>query len=84
MKIRRKCAFDWFIKSQKMAPMNTPRIGIVTSPKDYISLDKSNIKGDDQDITARMFSMGKTHKAIMGTAGLILELQQQLKVQFQI
>ena len=57
-------------KSEHEAPMNTPRIGIVTSPKDYISLDKSNIKGDYQDITARMFSMGKTHKAIMGTAGV--------------
>jgi 2-methylaconitate cis-trans-isomerase PrpF len=70
-KIRRKCAFmTGLSKSEHEAPMNTPRIGIVTSPKDYISLDKSNIKGDDQDITARMFSMGKTHKAIMGTAGV--------------
>ena len=70
-KIRGKCAFmTGLSKSEHEAPMNTPRIGIVTSPKDYISLDKSNIKGDDQDITARMFSMGKTHKAIMGTAGV--------------
>ena len=70
-RIRRKCAFiTGLSKSEHEAPMNTPRIGIVTSPKDYISLDKSNIKGDDQDITARMFSMGKTHKAIMGTAGV--------------
>ena len=70
-KIRRKCAFmTGLSKSEHEAPMNTPRIGIVTSPKDYVSLDKSNIKGDDQDITTRMFSMGKTHKAIMGTAGV--------------
>ena len=70
-KIRRKCAFmTGLSKSEDEAQMNTPRIGIVTSPKDYVSLDKSNIKGDDQDITARMFSMGKTHKAIMGTAGV--------------
>ena len=70
-KIRRKCAFmTGLSKSEHEAPMNTPRIGIVTSPKDYVSLDKSNIKGDNQDITARMFSMGKTHKAIMGTAGV--------------
>ena len=70
-KIRRKCAFmTGLSKSEHEAPMNTPRIGIVTSPKDYISLDKSNVEGDDQDITVRMFSMGKTHKAIMGTAGV--------------
>ena len=57
-------------KSENEAPMNTPRIGIITSPKDYVSLDKTEIKANDQDITARMFSMGKTHKAIMGTAGV--------------
>ena len=50
--------------------MNTPRIGIVSSPKDYQSLDKSTVKADTYDICTRMFSMGKTHKAIMGTAGV--------------
>ena len=70
-KIRRKCAFiSGLSKSENEAPMNTPRIGIVTSPKNYTSLDKSKIDMKDQDITARMFSMGKTHKAIMGTAGV--------------
>ena len=70
-KIRRKCAYMIGLsKSENEAPMNTPRIGIITSPKDYVSLDKTEIKANDQDITARMFSMGKTHKAIMGTAGV--------------
>ena len=70
-KIRRKCAFiSGLSKSENETPMNTPRIGIVTSPKNYTSLDKSKIDMKDQDITARMFSMGKTHKAIMGTAGV--------------
>ena len=70
-KIRRKCAYMIGLsKSENEAPMNTPRICIITSPKDYVSLDKTEIKANDQDITARMFSMGKTHKAIMGTAGV--------------
>ena len=70
-RIRRKCSVLTGISdSEKNAPMNTPRIGIVTSPKDYKSLDQSNVKQDQQDITVRMFSMGKTHKAIMGTAGV--------------
>lgn len=70
-KIRRKCAYMIGLsKSENEAPMNTPRIGIITSPKDYVSLDKTEIKANDQDITTRMFSMGKTHKAIMGTAGV--------------
>ena len=70
-KIRRKSAhLIGLSNSENEAPMNTPRIGIVTSPKDYVSLDKTKISSNDQDITTRMFSMEKTHKAIMGTAGV--------------
>ena len=70
-KIRRKSAhIIGLSNSENEAPMNTPRIGIVTSPKDYVSLDKKKISSNDQDITTRMFSMEKTHKAIMGTAGV--------------
>ena len=70
-KIRRKSAHIIGLSdSENEAPMNTPRIGIVTSPKDYVSLDKTKISSNDQDITTRMFSMEKTHKAIMGTAGV--------------
>ena len=70
-KIRRKTAhIIGLSNSENEAPMNTPRIGIVTSPKDYVSLDKTKISSNDQDITTRMFSMEKTHKAIMGTAGV--------------
>ena len=69
--IRRKSAhIIGLSNSENEAPMNTPRIGIVTSPKDFVSLDKTKISINDQDITTRMFSMEKTHKAIMGTAGV--------------
>ena len=72
-KIRRKSAhIIGLSNSENEAPMNTPRIGIVTSPKDFVSLDKTKISFNDQDITTRMFSMEKTHKAIMGTAGVNL------------
>ena len=33
-------------------------------------MDGTKINSKDQDITTRMFSMEKTHKAIMGTAGV--------------
>mgnify|MGYP005686019675 FL=1 len=70
-KIRRRCSVLTGISaSEQNAPMKTPTIGIVSSPKNYTSLDQSNIKQDQQDLTVRMFSMGKTHKAIMGTAGV--------------
>ena len=70
-KIRQKSAhIIGLSKSIGDAPLGNPRIGIVTSPKDYSSLDNKKINSNDQDITTRMFSMGKTHKAIMGTAGV--------------
>jgi 2-methylaconitate cis-trans-isomerase PrpF len=70
-KIRQKSAhIIGLSKSIVDAPLGNPRIGIVTSPKDYSSLGNKRINSNDQDITTRMFSMGKTHKAIMGTAGV--------------
>ena len=50
--------------------LGTPRIGIVSEPRDYIALDKTKVTKDNYDICTRMFSMGKAHKAIMGTAGV--------------
>ena len=70
-KVRQKSAhIIGLSKSLGDAPLGNPRIGIVTSPKDYSSLGNKKINSNDQDITTRMFSMGKTHKAIMGTAGV--------------
>ena len=86
-KIRRKCAFIiGLCKSENEASMNTPRIGIVSSPKDYQSLDKSNVKADTYDICTRMFSMGKTHKAIMGTACVNIGVAAAIKgtIPFQV
>ncbi len=57
-------------KNENEVPLGTPRIGIVSEPRDYVALDKSKISKDSHDICTRMFSMGKAHKAIMGTAGV--------------
>ena len=57
-------------KSENEVPLGTPRIGIVSEPRDFQALDKSTIRKEDYDICTRMFSMGKAHKAIMGTAGV--------------
>ena len=56
--------------SENEVPLGTPRIGIVSEPRDFQALDKSIIQKEDYDICTRMFSMGKAHKAIMGTAGV--------------
>jgi 2-methylaconitate cis-trans-isomerase PrpF len=57
-------------RNENEVPLGTPRIGIVSEPRDYVALDKSKISKDSYDICTRMFSMGKAHKAIMGTAGV--------------
>ena len=57
-------------RNENEVPLGTPRIGIVSEPRDYMALDKSKISKDSYDICTRMFSMGKAHKAIMGTAGV--------------
>ena len=56
--------------SENEVPLGTPRIGIVSEPRNFQALDKSTIQKEDYDICTRMFSMGKAHKAIMGTAGV--------------
>ena len=69
-KIRKKGAvLMGLATSENEVKLGTPRIGIVSEPKNYKSLDGTSIKKEDYDICTRMFSMGKTHKAIMGTAG---------------
>ena len=57
-------------KNEKEVSLGTPRIGIVSEPRDYTALDKTKVTKDNYDICTRMFSMGKAHKAIMGTAGV--------------
>ena len=77
-KIRRKCAFmTGLSKTENEAPMNTPRIGIVTSPKDYISLDKSNIEVMIKILPQECFQWEKLIKLLWVPLELILELQQQ-------
>ncbi len=69
--IRNKAAVKiGLAKNENEVPLGTPRIGIVSEPRDYVALDKSKISKDSYDICTRMFSMGKAHKAIMGTAGV--------------
>ena len=57
-------------KDENSVVLGNPRIGIVSEPRDYAALDQKKISKDSYDICTRMFSMGKTHKAIMGTAGV--------------
>jgi len=70
-KIRKKTAvMIGLAKDENSVVLGNPRIGIVSEPRDYAALDQKKISKDSYDICTRMFSMGKAHKAIMGTAGV--------------
>jgi 2-methylaconitate cis-trans-isomerase PrpF len=70
-KVRKKAAvMIGLAKDEASVALGNPRIGIVSEPRDYTALDQSKISKDSYDICTRMFSMGKAHKAIMGTAGV--------------
>ena len=58
--------------------LQTPRVGIVASPRDFVSLDGAAVPADGFDIATRMLSMGRAHRAIPGTAGLNLGVATQV------
>jgi len=47
-----------------------PKIGFVTTPKDYINPEGIHIKADEVDLTARLASMQKMHRAYMITGAV--------------
>ena len=50
----------------------SPKIGLVSSPVDYVALDGTAVSASDYDIAIRMISMGKAHKAVPLTAAMCL------------
>ena len=54
------------------AAQASPKIGVVSSPVDYVAIDGTPISAGDYDIGIRMISMGKAHKAVPLTAAMCL------------
>jgi 2-methylaconitate cis-trans-isomerase PrpF len=59
------------------SPSN-PKIGLVAAPRDAIDLGGQAIGADDGDLTARMISMGNTHRALPLTGALCLGVAAQI------
>ena len=58
--------------------LQTPRIALVAAPVSFKSLDGRIYSGDTYDISTRMISMQRAHKAIPGTGGLNLGVATQI------
>jgi 2-methylaconitate cis-trans-isomerase PrpF len=52
--------------------LQTPRIALVAPARDFIALDGRRYKAGEHDLTVRVLSMQRAHRALPGTAGLNL------------
>jgi hypothetical protein len=50
----------------------SPKIGLVGPPKDYIALNGEPVRAEDFDVTVRMVSMRRAHKASPLTGAMCL------------
>lgn len=49
------------------APLAAPKVGIVGPPQPFDALDGTSYGPEDQDLTVRMISMERVHRAVPGT-----------------
>ncbi len=58
--------------------LQTPRVAMVAAPKSFRALDGEEIDANAFDISTRMMSMQRAHRAIPGTGGLNLGVASQV------
>jgi 2-methylaconitate cis-trans-isomerase PrpF len=62
---------------RRRSPSN-PKIGLVAEPRDAVDLSGRAIAADAGDLTARMISMGNTHRALPLTGALCLAVAARI------
>lgn len=73
--IRRKASIAMGLVSDENAAAeleHTPKIAMVSAPKDHVSSSGKRIGKQEVDIMVRALSMGKLHHAMMGTAAVAI------------
>ncbi len=58
--------------SEAKQRQHTPKVAIVSTPKNYVSSSGKSIEADQVDLLVRALSMGKLHHAMMGTAAVAI------------
>ncbi len=56
-----------------------PKIGFVTSPKDYVTTTGEKVKKDEIDVVARLASMQKMHRAYMVTGAVCTAVASRIE-----
>ncbi|GAB4112666.1 MAG: 2-methylaconitate cis-trans isomerase PrpF family protein [Candidatus Caldatribacteriota bacterium] len=70
------------VSDRKLATSKSPaypKIGFVTTPKDYINPEGISVKADDVDLVARLASMQKMHRAYMITGAVCTGAASKIK-----
>ena len=71
--VRRKGAVLMSLaKRPEDAPLSTPKVGIVGPPAAFTALDGTAYGPDDMDLSFRVVSMEKVHRAVPGTNGMCI------------
>ncbi|MEM8743211.1 MAG: PrpF domain-containing protein [Pseudomonadota bacterium] len=77
--IRREAAVRaGFAPSVDDVPMAAPRIALVATPTQFVSLDGRTYEADSHNITVRMVSLSTVHRAVMVTAAMCLAAATQI------
>ncbi|MBU6496047.1 MAG: hypothetical protein KGR42_06510 [Acidobacteria bacterium] len=72
-RIRRSAAvLAGLASSPDSAPLAAPKIGLLAPPTSYDTLEGRPVSGDEYDLSIRMFSMGRAHRAVPVTSALAL------------
>lgn len=64
--------------SPEAVPASSPKIAVLGQAQDYSSIDGSNISAADYDLSVRMVSMERVHRAVTGTGALGLAVASQM------
>jgi 2-methylaconitate cis-trans-isomerase PrpF len=71
--IRRKGAVQMGMTNRpEDAPLSAPKVGIVGPPAAFTALDGTEYGPDDMDLSFRVISMEKVHRAVPGTNGMCI------------
>ena len=65
-------------KDSHHAPLAAPKIGVVAAPGDYLTLDGRRVHAREYDVSVRMWSMGRAHRAAPVTSALALAVAANL------
>ena len=59
-------------------PLSAPKVAVVAAPQDYATIDGARVAAEDFDVSVRIVSMGRMHRAITGTGALCVAIAAKI------